>query len=417
MVDWAIAKRPVALVGLNLVAAACYLLVGWRTGSLAHIDTSIFSTPDSHTYRQVADWIYGARSSSPASIWVPFLYPTVLGLADRVGGPLGVWAMNVVLWFLALNVTAVAAYRLTRAYWAAGLIFLLLATNISLILLTFQALTEITTVALIAVWLLGLSFLKSPPSPLRVAAALLPVALLVVVKPEFEILLVVTILFLLVAVWRSASRAPRLVVVAACLIPVAAQVALMAGANHVLGISQIGDSTIRGYYLSQLFVYLGMSPDVYSAQPQAVAMSNTALLQFLAAHPLAAVRVFAHILRDNLDSSSNFLTAANPILLTIDTVTNQVYAWVLVAMVPIVAAALWIRRDARLALLSVGALNVFLAGGLSFWQGDRLTVIAIPLWGTALALAVRQVADRVRGARPVGSEPSSTLHPVGAAED
>jgi len=324
--------------------------------------------------------------------------------------------MNLVLWFVALNTTGAAVYRLTRNHWATGFVFLALAANISLILLTFQALTEITTLALIGVWLVGLSFLQTRPTARQVLLALLPVALLVVVKPEFEVLLVVTVLFLLFAVWRSAARGPAYVALAASLLPVAAQLALMVSVNHVWGISQIGDSTIRGYYVSRLFVYLGMSPDVYSAQPQAVAMSNTALLQFLAGHPLAAMRVFTHILRDNLESSSNFLTAANPIFLTIDTVTNQVYAWILVAMIPVVAIALMLRKDARLALICVALLNVLLAGGLSFWQGDRLTIIAIPLGGAALGLALTQVAERLRDTRPGESEPPAVVQPVGAAD-
>jgi len=121
------------------VAAGAYLLVSWQSGYLAHPTAGVFSSPDSHEYRQVADWIFGARGSADASAWRPFLYPLVLGLADRVGGTTAVWLLNLALWFAAMNIAAAAAYRLVKSEWAAILAFLALATNVSLILLTYQA--------------------------------------------------------------------------------------------------------------------------------------------------------------------------------------------------------------------------------------------------------------------------------------
>ncbi|HYS98297.1 MAG TPA: hypothetical protein VEM94_07845, partial [Candidatus Dormibacteraeota bacterium] len=62
------------------------------------------------------------------------------------------------------------------------------------------------------------------------------------------------------------------------------------------------------------------------------------------------------------------------------------------------AVALWLKRDGRLALLAAAALNVMVAGGLSFWQGDRLTVIALPVWLLALTLAAAQILSRTQKA-------------------
>jgi len=38
------------------------------------------------------------------------------------------------------------------------------------------------------------------------------------------------------------------------------------------------------------------------------------------------------------------------------------------------------------------------AGGLSFWQGDRLTVIALPVWLLAMTLAAGQILSRTQKA-------------------
>src|SRR5207247_1367880 len=63
-----------------------------------------------------------------------------------------------------------------------------------------------------------------------------------------------------------------------------------------------------------------------------------------------------------------------------------------------VVAALWLKRVGRLALLAAAALNVMVAGGLSFWQGDRLTVIALPVWLLALTLSAAQILSRTQKA-------------------
>ena len=78
----------------------------------------------------------------------------------------------------------------------------------------------------------------------------------------------------------------------------------------------------------------------------------------------------------------------------------------LVALVPLAAAALWRARDGRLALLCLATFNVFASGGLSFYQGDRLTVIALPLWTIAGLLALREAISAGAVPRqPAGQNP------------
>jgi hypothetical protein len=101
-------KRSTLLI-LNAIAVLSYLFVGWAAGSIGHVDASVFSSQDSREYREYADWIFGARPSSVASNWRPFLYPLLLGLAERIGGVRGVWILNVAVWFTALNFCAARA--------------------------------------------------------------------------------------------------------------------------------------------------------------------------------------------------------------------------------------------------------------------------------------------------------------------
>gem|GEM_PF-1177876 len=386
---WFTSKRLLLLVILNLIAVLCYLVVGWGSSSFAHVLTIVYSSPDSRSYRSVADWIYGARPSAQESAWRPFLYPLLQGLAARLGGILGVWLLNVALWFLTLNVTAAATFRFVKSSWVAALVFLVLATNVSLILLTFHGLTEITVVALLAVWIYGLSHLTSRPAASQVAWALLPVSLLTVVKPEFEILLAAMFVVLVALVVRSPERGLAAGVFGACLIPVAIQLALEAHFNGFFGISTIGERTFRAYFLSRLDVFIGDSSTMQVARTKVLGLSNLDSYRFALDHFGDSVLVFFYTLRENLLTGTNFLPN-HPKIRAALLIAVLAQFVVLIAMIPLVVVALWRARDGRLALLCIGTLTIFLAGGLTFTQGDRITVVAFPLWLVALVLAVKE---------------------------
>ena len=377
---------------LNLFALAFYVLVGWLAGNLAHPNASVFFSFDSQTYRDVANWIFGARGAPEASMWRPFLYPVLLGLADRAGGATAVWLLNVVLWFAALNIAAVAAARLARSNWAAVVVFGAIATNVSLILLTFQGVTEITTVALLCVWMYGLSRSPLQPTPAVVAWTLLPVALLVVVKPEFELLLALMVLVLGVLIVRRPSAGAAAVLVA-CLIPVAIQVGAMERFHNYPGVSEIGDTTLRKYFLARLEIAIGNAPSVDAARTLTVGLANLEIARLVLDHLGQAVVVFAQTLKDNLLAGSNFI-APYRLLSRVIELTNLVYAAALVVLIPLAGAAVWRGRDLRLFLLCAAILNIMVAGGLSFDQGDRLTVIALPLWATVLVMATKELFMR-----------------------
>lgn len=391
---------PWAIAALNAFAALCYVVVGWRSGNLAHLDSTVFSSVDAGTYRQVADYIFGGGPKTEALALRPFLYPLVVGAANMLGGARAVWLINVVLWFASLNVAALAAYRFTDKRWASFLVFIVMATNISLIILTFHALAETLAVALLALWAYGLTRLSGQITVSQAVWVLLPVSLLVVAKPEFELLL--ALVFVVVVVLALRSHATWLVMGAgaACLLPVLVQLWFMESVNHYFGLSEIGEGTIRGYFLARLYALLANSSDIAAQRPDTRGLSNGAVVQVLLQHPAQAVIVLLSTLKDNLLSGSNFVGGTTGRLIV---VTNYVYAACLAVLLPLVAVALVRARDGRLALLSAAILNVLLTGSLSFWQGDRLTLIALPVWLVALVVATSEVRVPARW-RPLPQE-------------
>jgi hypothetical protein len=194
---------------------------------------------------------------------------------------------------------------------------------------------------------------------------------------------------MLVGVIRSTQRGLAAAVFAACLIPVAMQLALEAYFNGYFGLSTIGERAFRAYFLARLDVAIGDTHDIRVARGKMSGLSNLESARFALEHFKDSVRVFFYILRENLHEGTNFLPdrprIRNALLIAV-----RAQFWVLIAMIPLVAVALWRARDGRLALLCAGILTIFFAGGLTFGQGDRITVVAFPLWLVALVLAAKQ---------------------------
>jgi hypothetical protein len=312
-----------------------------------------------------------------------------------------------------VNITALAALRLTRWLEIAGIVFLVLATNASLIVLSMQALTEMVTAFLLTLWILGLTLSKLPPSrPREVAMLLLPISLLTVVRPQFEIQLGIALILLAIAIWRARGGRILLAWVAvACCVPVMFQVGLMAMTNHMFGISQTGDAEFKLYYVSQVYAIInGLPDDLVAARNVVGGWSNGQALTYLVDHPRTAASSLVNNLHRNLTSASNFVDpAAAPMLAELIRNTNRAYLQLHVIFLPIVALAVWRRRDVRLLLLYFFAAVVTLLPSLIVDQGDRYVEVALPLWTVAYGLAVADLlpdmsraVGRLRGARAAG---------------
>src|SRR5260370_35191627 len=106
-----------------------------------------------------------------------------------------------------LNCTAFATLRMTGRLVIAAVVFLVLATNASLIVLSLQAITETVTAFFESLWILGLALSRLPPArPREAAMLLLPISLLTVVKPQFEIQLPIGLILLAITICRLPAR-------------------------------------------------------------------------------------------------------------------------------------------------------------------------------------------------------------------
>ena len=392
-------RRLAVIVALNLVAVAVYAFVAVQVGFFSHMSDTLFWSPDSHSYRDVADWLFGGPNTVQ-STHRPFVYPLLLGLVQRIAGDWGIWAFNFLCWLAALNMTAGAAWRMTGRMWIGGIVFLVLATNVSIIVLSFQALTELLTLMLESVWILGLALSSMPPAkPREFAMLLLPLALLAVVKPGYQLELFVALLLLGITIWRlGRGRVPAIVAVAACCIPIAFQLGLSAVGNHFIGLSSTGEIELRDYYVAQVYAELnGLPDDLATARSTVDIWSTSQMANFLFNHPALAVRTLVTNLHDNLAAASNFIDPArNHFLWSLVRETNRVYLRLDLIFMPIVAIALWRRRDVRLLLLYLFALVLVLMPSLIYDQGDRYVNMAVPFLAVAYTVAISNLAPEIR---------------------
>jgi hypothetical protein len=228
---------------------------------------------------------------------------------------------------------------------------------------------------------------------------LLPLALLAVVKPGYQLELFVALVLLGITIWRlPRGRAAAIVAVAACGIPIAFQLGLNAAGNHFIGLASTGEIELRDYYVAQVYAELnGLPDDLTAARAVVDTWSTGQQANFLLGHPRLAGLTLVTNLHDNLAAPSNFVDPAqNHLLWSVVRETNRVYLRLDLIFIPIVAIALWRRRDIRLILLYLFGLVLVLVPSLIYDQGDRYVNMAVPFWAVAYALAVSDVIPEIR---------------------
>ena len=134
---------------LNVIALVVYAAVLYNLEIRVDYET-MFSTLDSQSYLETANWIDGKVGSTRISTR-PYLYPTFVLATMKIGGVKLLWLVQALFWFLTVNLTYFSINSLTKnkALGFVGALFLL--SNISLIVHTLHALTEITVVFLLSV--------------------------------------------------------------------------------------------------------------------------------------------------------------------------------------------------------------------------------------------------------------------------
>jgi len=295
------------------------------------------------------------------------------------------------------------------------------ATNVTLLILTLHALTEVTVVFLLTLYA-ALTVHKADLSDFCYWFPIIFLSsLLAVTKPLYIILVAGILLYKFpsfVAKFLKREYSPVWVVyLLLALSPVFIQLAIMKTKHDSFSISRIGELTTRNWYFSAVYSAIN-DLSWQQARDEVQDFSPSDMMQFLTNHPTVAIRKFGTIIvNQNLKTGSNFVgfPTKHARLGKYQYEVNSWYYrahrimfWIFpVILVILIIAKQWSEVEKAGLLAFPFALIVF-TSGVSFWQGDRLVLPSLPLWITLysllLALLWQLLLRKIRSALQRPSE-------------
>lgn len=391
-------------IAFNIILIIGYVAFILGTGYPKDIAQITFWAPDSQAYRDVGDWIFGVRSMGWENLGArPFLYPVLLNLARSIGGLYGIWGMQFIMWLVIANCVGFCVWKLTRNPFLVGLATLIFVSNISLLLLTLHGLTEITASFLLSLYALVVVINRKNIFSTRVAPILLLIcSCMAVVRPVFvPFVALATIIVILFWAWKRV-RISAWIFLFLALFPIAIQMSLFKFHFGSWEVSGIGRNTLYDYYFSRVYAKVN-EIDVLNARKQVERFSKKDILSYCLLHREVAIKTYLNNFRDNILSCSDFANAGEkrPILKWVLKKENRVYMFLHVIMVfPLFFHLIrWVKRKEWDQMILVLAFAVpmgmiFFSSPISFNQGDRLVLPAIPLWVILYAFLMSKMLEK-----------------------
>lgn len=363
-------------------------------------DAVLFSTPDAQQYLSAGYEFYDF-SQTGASAVRPFLYPLFVRIVHGAGGAWALWFVQLLCWLGSANFIFMALLRATRKTGFAVAGTIIYAANISAIVITLHGLTETVTIFLLS-GLLYVITAHDLQQPLRtIHRVLFLLVLLTTVKPLFYIPLLLVLAALPFITFRFYRQQPRkLILLVLVLLPLVFQLTLMKVKYDTVTVSQITDKTLRNYLLAQgLQQTEGGTWDEVMASAQA--MPDDAVRHHLLSHKKMYVSLLYENLHGNIAARATYLVFPaqyeQPFFASLMQMMNTGYYYLhLLFILPWLLALFIARRNRNretLLLLAVaGLLNFYIlfTSAISFWQGDRLVLPALPVFAVLYPFIVYQ---------------------------
>ncbi|HSB65611.1 MAG TPA: hypothetical protein VLD65_03480 [Anaerolineales bacterium] len=374
-----------------LFLAIVYMVIAIPFGYLGNVNQLMFSTPDAQSYLSVEHWILGA--SDPADLLIrPMLYPALLIVPQAVGGNHAIWGFQFLLWVGAGCLLYRSIKLSTGNLFLASVGIILYAGNFTLLLLTLHALTEITVIfmltILVSVVLEKPRFSQKYYWPL----ILFIVSLLTITKPVFIPLWVLALFYSIFVyikrLMKQKSDWTMLVYIILASLPVLFQIAVMKINFDQLTISNIGPITFKTYYLAKVYEVVN-SVTLAQARQMTATWGSGQIGGFIANHLGAGIQVYLRTIVENFLSRSNFTASPAPqiYIFSYMRLVNILYFTVHVLMVfptlkvlfDIYRKKLWDEFEQMVSLI-VPMWIIVVTSGITFSQGDRILLPALPIW-------------------------------------
>jgi len=399
------------LGALLIVYTLISLLLFWRIGLIPANQDIVFSTPDSCGYRVYADFLAGEgpRPNLGLIALRPILFPLYLSHYHQVGITgfiLMQWLLNIVT--LIATFLSIKSLTSSRWYGFVGVLVIILHPTFSFIAL--HALTETLTLALIslAVYQMVLFFRRRSNGSLFLSCLFLSLA--TCAKPTYLPFLMLWCLYATLQLIRSECRPKCAMFVAPLAVaPVVLQLAVVFVFTGNIAFSTAGTVNFQHRLFPAVYGFAHEKGFIAHSTPEAedARIAYPELrdkLGFVVTHPYATAQATTYLLRHNLVSSSSFTSYPEELISdrSLSSLLMRVSGWINKVMFPIhfigavaVIVLLCSRAADSWLLLSLSLLSysVFGLSVLTYWQGDRLILAALPVWTVLYALIVHKVPE------------------------
>ena len=393
------AAPAVLCAAYTVVALAIFA----RLGSLAHLEEIVFSAPDAQGYRTIADFFGGGSERPDAELLGlrPLLFPLLL-TTYRVIGVVGFVLLQWLLNLCTVLFTFSTLTRITglRRIGIAGAGLLILHPTFSFIAL--HALCEPLALALIAgaVSRFVDFFVTGERRSLGTGCFLLCAASCA--KPVYLPICYAACAYAAWDLFRKRPRAGRAFALAALAAsPLLVQLFLSFLLTGQPTISTAGRFNFENRFFPVVVgVQRGTGLPYDQAEERAASAGHPALgdkVRYVVGHPAATVAAVGYLLRSNVLTGSSFVRQP-PELFPASRLGEGLEHWsgllnAAIARIHVLAAVVLmgvaLRRirgiPAWAGLLACASYILLLTSALTYAQGDRLILAAVPIWIVAYA--------------------------------
>jgi hypothetical protein len=391
-------KKNFIIILLTSLGVLFYFLIFYQIGSFENLKFSLYATGDSREYGEYADWLRGRTTYFNA--YRTYFFPLIILISRAIWGYYGIWIIQFIFWISACILIYRTVMRFSGNQLLACISFLVATTNVSLIVYTTHALTEISTFFFLSLFAFSLSYIRIEEKNIKnIIPAIFIISVLTTLRPVFQIYWYLMILIALICNLKSYTRKPILfLALVAALIPTLVQLSINKINDGTFSNTKIAEHNLRYYMYKEVRYNEEMTGKIpYNDLPdsihrqlkiQASKIEKQEIVNYLLHHPKKTISVFLSHIRENL-------TRGNPY---IDRNKNyELSKWVentnnnFIFYLHIIFLIIWIYYIIKhfksfpknyLGIFSGGILlfYILISSGIANWSGDRLVVYTVAIW-------------------------------------
>jgi hypothetical protein len=395
-------KEPLIISSISLFVYFIFSLVL----NISIDDNVLFSTPDSQTYLDVTKWIFSDDSNSSFLIR-PILYPLIIGVFYYPFGAIGLWFIQFIMWLITANMIYFTTLSITKNKNYSITAWLFFILNVSLIAMTFHALTETSTCFLLVLFAFFVNKLYQKGKLYSSSYLIIGIlSLLTILKPAFYYLFIISVIVVVFSLFLvpSLGKFKRSLLIFISITPVLIQSLIIYNYTNEFKISFIGERTFKDYFLSEIYAEKNKL-EVEDARPLVYKLNSGERTNIIIDNKYTSICLYLKNLKDNIISPSTYTFYAikkpSKFIFQYAEWFNRFYLIIHMLFLIFFIINLYsmvfkfeFNNSILILILGITFYYYMLLTGISFWQGDRLVLPTIALWPIFYSISINEIRNR-----------------------